>query len=71
MARGALATNLISTLIALRYPQCVKGFLFIIAAMLAVDAALNHSGITISMLHGAMHVIHGFKSSLSGSIFSS
>ena len=71
MARRALATNLINALIAPRYPQRVKGFIFIVAAMLAADAALNHSGITISIFHGAMQVIHGFKSSLSGSIFSS
>ncbi|WP_188444797.1 hypothetical protein [Sphingomonas psychrolutea] len=49
----------------------MKGFIFIVAAMLAVDAALNHSENTISIFHGAMQVIHGFKSSLSGSIFSS
>ena len=60
-----------SALIAPRYRRDVKGFIFIVAAMLAVDAALNHSGNTISIFHGAMQVIHGFKSSLSGSIFSS
>jgi hypothetical protein len=71
MVRGTLATSFINAFTAPRYRHRVKSFLFIVAAMLAVDAALNQSEITISIFHGAMHVIRGLKSSVAGSIFSS
>jgi len=37
--------------------------------MLATDAAVNHSAITLSLVRAASAAMHGFGASVSGSIF--
>lgn len=54
----------------LRYDQRMKGLFFIIAVMLAADAILDRSAITLSLVRGASAAVHGVTGSISESIFS-
>lgn len=47
----------------------MKALLVIVAILVAVDAAVNQGGVTLSLLHGLAVAAHNFQTALSGSIF--